>query len=365
MTGTSLDAIDIAAASFKDSEIKIVAMDEFPFTVKLQNYLKTLTQDISLKNLSQLNIRYTEEIALSINQFIEKNNLVQNQITAIGFHGQTLWHQPNGEEFMGLNTASTYQLGSGSHLAQRTGVDVVSDFRTADMSVGGQGAPLIPIFDFAFLGWDDIDTIVLNIGGIANITYLPKAGKKENLIAFDTGPGNCLIDLATNKYFNLNYDRNGEIAESGKQNDELLNRLMNVEYISKNYPKSTGKELFNFDFLVKHGILDLQKEDVITTLTYYTAKSIAQNIKIITDKPFVLKIAGGGARNSFLVKLLAEYLPDTTIEKASINGIDITDGREALLMSYLAYLRLNELPANLPSVTGASKEVILGGLHKK
>ena len=220
----------------------------------MQNYLKSLTQDISLKDLSQLDIRYTDEIAESVKQFLEKYALIPSQVNSIGFHGQTLWHQPTKEGFLGQNISSTYQLGSGAHLAQKTGIDVVSDFRTADMAVGGQGAPLIPIFDYAFLGEDNIDTIVLNIGGIANITFLQKLMKKEFVIAFDTGPGNCLIDLAMQKLFGKNYDKDGEVGKKGKLNNEGLDRLMNEEYINEKYPKSTGKELFNFHFIEKHGI---------------------------------------------------------------------------------------------------------------
>lgn len=365
MTGTSVDAIDIAAASFNKGNIEIVAMDEFPFTIELQKYLKSLTLDISIKNISQLNICYTEEIAEIVNSFIEKYDLKLTDINAIGFHGQTLWHQPNGEEFLGQFTSSTYQLGSGSYLAQQTGIDVVSDFRTADMAVGGQGAPLIPIFDYAFLGENKIDTIVLNIGGIANITYLSNSASKNEVIAFDTGPGNCLIDLAMLKIFGKNYDEDGEIGRKGKLNKELLDRLLSEKYISQKHPKSTGKELFNNEFLERNGVWNIPNEDIITTLTHFTSKSIVRNIKMITNNEFVLKVAGGGARNSYLIEILSKNLPNTRIEKAVINGIDISDGREALLMSYLAYLRVNKLPANMPSVTGAIKEVILGGLHKK
>lgn len=365
MTGTSVDAIDIAAARFDDSAIEIGAIDEFPFTDELQIFLKSLTYDITLKDLSQLNVRYSEEIADAINQFISANNLNRDEIKAIGLHGQTLWHNPEAEEFLKQKISSTYQLGSGAVLAQKTGVDVVTDFRAADMAVGGQGAPLIPIFDIAFLGEKGSDTIILNIGGIANITYLPKSCRKEDIIAFDTGPGNCLIDLAMQKLFGKKYDANGETARVGKVNEEALSKLLEEEYISRNYPKSTGKELFNEVFSQKNGIYVLPENDIITTLTHFTAKSIANNINQITNGNFTLKIAGGGARNSYLTELLEEYLPNAEIIKPELNGIDISDGREALLMCYLAYLRVIEKTANLPSVTGANKEVILGSLTKK
>ncbi len=364
MTGTSVDAIDIAAASFDGEGIDNIKSEEFAFTKELQNYLKSLTDDISIKALSQLNIRYTEEIAAAVNEFLNKNKIEKSIVKAIGFHGQTLWHQPDSELCLGEMTRSTYQLGSAIHLAILTGIDTVGDFRTADMAVGGQGAPLIPIFDYAFLSDKTTDTIVLNIGGIANITYLRASGSKDEVIAFDTGAGNCLIDLAMKKLFDKDYDKNGETGRNGTPNEAVLNSLMSEPYIDKPYPKSTGKELFNATFLAKHNVYSLSPKDAISTLTHFTAKSIAHNISKLTDKHYILKIAGGGARNSYMVELISHYSPNAKIERPMLNGIDISDSREALLMAYLAYLRLEEQCGNMPTVTGATREVILGSLAK-
>lgn len=364
MTGTSVDAIDIAATSFTSRSINQIVTDEFSFTSELQNHLKTLTGDISLKLLSQLNIRYTEEIAETVNMFLSKYRIEKSKVRAIGFHGQTLWHQPESELCLGNMTRSTYQLGSTSHLAILTGIDTVGDFRTADMAVGGQGAPLIPIFDYAFLSDKSRDTIVLNIGGIANITYLRAGGSKTDVIAFDTGAGNCLIDLAMRKLYGKDYDANGETGRSGKPNEAVLDSLMSEPYIDKPYPKSTGKELFNAAFLDQHKVYSLSPEDAISTLTHFTAKSIAQNIgKVIKDN-YTLKIAGGGARNSFLTELISTYSSMAKIEQTMLNGINISDSREALLMAYLAYQRLEEQCGNMPAVTGATREVVLGCLAK-
>ena len=362
MTGTSVDAIDIAAASFGSRGIADIVADEFAFTSELQNHLKSLTGDITLKSLSQLNIRYTEEIANAVNEFIAKYKIEKSRVRAIGFHGQTLWHQPDSELYLGVATRSTYQLGSASHLAIRTGIDTVGDFRSADMAVGGQGAPLIPIFDYAFLSDKTTDTIVLNIGGIANITYLRAGGTKTDVIAFDTGAGNCLIDLAMKQLYDKDYDTNGEKGRTGKPNQSVLASLMSEPYIEKLYPKSTGKELFNTEFLAKHKVYTLTPEDAICTLTHYTAKSIAHNISKLTDKHYTLKIAGGGARNSYMVELISHYSPNAKIETPVLNGIDISDSREALLMAYLACLRLEEQCGNMPSVTGATREVMLGSV---
>lgn len=364
MTGTSLDAIDIVIAEI-GKKGKIIQIDyvEIPFSNEVQKFLKSITTVISIKALSQLNIRYTNEIASAISSVIKKNHLRPSQIKAIGLHGQTIWHQPDTEKFLGQEISSTYQLGSGTHLASLLGIDVISDFRTSDMAVGGQGAPLIPIFDFEFLS-ESSDVIVLNIGGISNITYLKSNGSKSDVIAYDTGPGNCLIDLLMNRYFNLNYDKDGLNARKGIPDIDILNRLMKNEYITRDYPKSTGKELFNLAFLEKYDVLKLSPIDAISTVTHFTAKSIAENIRKITKNEFILKISGGGAKNIFLAELLKEYIPNGKITKTIFNGIDITDSKEALLMVYLAYLRMRDMPANLPNVTGAKKEMVLGSIAR-
>jgi anhydro-N-acetylmuramic acid kinase len=363
MTGTSLDAIDLSIAHFENGEIEILARAEAPFTTELQGYLKSLRTEISLKSLSQLNARYTEDIASAVLHFLDKTKIKPQDIKAIGFHGQTVWHQPERENFLGVETRSTYQLGSASLLAIRTGIDAVSDFRTADMALGGQGAPLVPVFDDAFLR-ENSDVIVLNIGGIANITYLKAGGTKKDVVAFDTGPGNCLIDLLADKHYKQECDRNGDIARTGNPDLKILASLMSENYISRPYPKSTGKELFNSSLLEKYGVLDIDPHDAIATVTHFTALSIAENIKQLTNSAFTLKIAGGGASNKYLIELIGKNLPMAKIETATINGLDIVDSREALLMSYLAYLRINEVAGNMPSVTGAKREAILGVIAK-
>lgn len=362
MTGTSVDAIDIACASFDGDSISEIISEEYSFTHELRNYIISLKSVIKLKDLSQINIRYTDEIATAIDYFIKKHKIEKSRVNAIGFHGQTLWHQPEKENFLNEKISSTYQLGSATNLATKTGIDTVGDFRTADMAVGGQGAPLIPIFDFAFLGDKETDTIVLNIGGIANITCLKANCTKNEVIAFDTGAGNCLIDLAMRKLFGKNCDFGGEIGRKGKLSQTVLESLIQEKYINKDYPKSTGKELFNEDMLNKHGVYLLSPNDVISTLTHFTVKSIAININKIVNQKFNLIIAGGGARNKLMMELLEHYLPTAKLMTPKLNGFDIADCREALLMAYLAYLRVEQRSGNLPSVTGATKEVVLGSL---
>jgi anhydro-N-acetylmuramic acid kinase len=361
MTGTSMDGIDIAAAKFNTGNIEILSMDEYSFSPELQQYLLNLKNKTTLYDLSQLNVRFANEVANAINTFISEKGIQKTSVDAIGFHGQTVWHQPDSIDFVGQKTASTYQIGSAAQLAIKTGINVVSNFREADIALGGQGAPLVPIFDYSYLKSDDEDTTVLNIGGIANITYLPKGASKSDVIAFDTGPGNCLIDMIAAKSFGKSYDAGGEIAKSGKLDESLLSKLMNEKYISVEYPKSTGKELFNIDFIDRYNSQELKDEDLLCTLTHFTAKSIAQNIRQVTNNNYRLLVAGGGAKNDFLMELIESYSKQKT-ERIVLDGKDITESREALLMAQLAYLRVNELPGNIPTVTGASREAILGSV---
>lgn len=361
MTGTSMDGIDIAAAKFNTDKIEILSMDEYNFSPELQQYLLNHKDETTLQEISQLNVRFANEVANAINTFISEKGIEKTNVNAIGFHGQTVWHQPDAIEFVGQKTASTYQIGSAAQLAIKTGINVVSNFREADIALGGQGAPLVPIFDYSYLKSDDEDTIVLNIGGISNITYLPKSPSKSDVIAFDTGPGNCLIDMIAAKSFGKSYDAGGEIAKSGKLDESLLSKLMNEEYISAKFPKSTGKELFNNDFIDRYNSHKLKDRDLLCTLSHYTAKSIAQNIKQVTNNEYRLLVAGGGAKNNFLMELIESYTNQKT-ERIVLDGKDITNSREALLMAQLAYLRVNELPGNIPTVTGAGREAILGSV---
>ncbi|MFN3196020.1 MAG: anhydro-N-acetylmuramic acid kinase [Chlorobiota bacterium] len=359
MTGTSMDGIDIAAAKFNTDNIEILSMGEYSFSPELQQYLLNLKDKTTLQEISQLNVRFADEVANAINLFLKENGINKEDVNSIGFHGQTVWHQPDSIEFVGQKTASTYQIGSAAQLAIKTGINVVSNFREADIALEGQGAPLVPIFDYSYLKLESEDTIVLNIGGIANITYLPKGAGKSDVIAFDTGPGNCLIDMIAAKSFGKSYDAGGEIAKSGKLDESLLSKLMNEDYISAKYPKSTGKELFNNDFIDRYNTHELKDEDLLCTLTHFTAKSIAQNIGQVTNNNYRLLVAGGGAKNNFLIELIESYSNQKT-ERIVLDGKDITGSREALLMAQLAYLRVNELPGNIPSVTGARREVVLG-----
>jgi len=280
------------------------------------------------------------------------------KIDAVGIHGQTVWHEP-GKESTGR---ITYQLGGVSALAQLLGTTVVGNFREADTALGGQGAPLVPIFDYEFMGTEEDNIIAVNIGGISNMTLLPRGCTKENVIAFDAGPGNVLIDYAMRVLYNRAYDEDGEVASTGTIIPKLLDMLKENPFIYEEPPKSTGREMFGVDLI--HKILDefgqqhLAK-DIITTLSHFTAWCISHNIKLFGKIDSEIIFSGGGSHNKYVLSVIKEELADSTIRISDEIGIP-ADSKEAICFAYLAYRTLGGLPGNIPSVTGASREAVLG-----
>ena len=367
MTGTSLDAVDIAfcefdfdseTQKFKHSLINYVEY-EIPNLLK-KEILYAINQDIKIKHISQLNYAISKLYAVSVNTFIAENNINKNCINAIGMHGQTVWHEPNAEFFAGMNISSTLQLGNISSVAIQTGIRTIGDFRSADIALGGNGAPLVPIFDKHFLKSEQ-NIIALNIGGIANLTFIPNDSNNQNIMAFDTGPGNVWIDALLQKFFNKKYDKNGEIAKSGNVIYNLLEELLNkFDYIFKAPPKSTGRELFSESNL--NAILENHKEinnrDIVCSITEFTAKSIALNIEKYTNDVAEIVVSGGGANNDYLLERI-KYHTKLPINKVEKYGID-SSAKEAICFAFLAYLFDLGIDGNIPSVTGAKQSSVLG-----
>lgn len=364
MTGTSVDAVDICLVDFFEAEktqMNLIEFDEIKIKHNLRKIILELSsKPVDIKDISSVNFALSEIYYNAVSQFCKKFKINISEVDAIAIHGQTFWHQPETVQFLNMNISSTLQLGNGSALAKKTNCKVISDFRSGDIALGGQGAPLVPIFDLNFL-FKNKNTIALNIGGIANITYIPKSGNSSDVIAFDTGPGNMLIDIMTFELFNKNYDENGDIASSGNVIPEMYNELMDLEYLRKSPPKSTGRELFNYNLVSKYTKKDYKHNDIIRTLTEFTASSIAMNIRLLNSENADLIISGGGVKNKFLVDLLNKKLPDFNIFTSDELGIP-SDAKEAMCFAYLGYRTLNGLPGNLPSVTGASRETILGSI---
>ncbi len=364
MTGTSLDGIDVAFCNFSLTEKLTVNLKHYS-TLKypdgFADFIKELLSNPNWRYISFLNFALSELYYRAITEVAKEADIDINKVKVIGIHGQTMWHEPQGLELFGIKVPSTLQIGNASVLAKKINIPVMSDFRSADIALGGQGAPLVPRFDYDYFSSSSEDRICLNVGGMANITYLPKNADIVQVKAFDTGAGNILIDLAMRQLYNLNYDKNGKIAASGNLIPELLSSLMDDNYVKLAPPKSTGREYYNSDYIREIIKSDYALADIITTLTHFTAKSIAVNIEQFCGNCDTLIAAGGGANNAFLMKLLQDYMPKSKITHSAEYGIPI-DAKEAIAFAYLAYRSINDLPSNLRSVTGASAETVLGSL---
>ncbi|AXP40928.1 TPA: anhydro-N-acetylmuramic acid kinase [Haemophilus influenzae 10810] len=369
MSGTSLDGVDIALVDFSQDP-QLILSDFFPMPEDLREKLTTLIQvgETTLQNLGELDHKLALLYSDCVNAFLQKNTFWSNQIQAIGCQGQTVWHSPNSQ------FPFTMQLGDMNLLAVKTGISVIGDFRRKDMAWGGQGAPLVPAFHEAVFSNSHFATVVLNIGGISNVSIL---FPNQAVIGFDTGPGNTLLDQWIEKHQGLRYDENGEWAAKGKVNKVLLDELLNEPFFSLPAPKSTGRELFNLVWL-NHKIAKIREkltalsvemsfrpEDVQATLVELTVTSIVNALnQLQTDLPKRLLVCGGGAKNSLIMRGLHDNLLDWQVGTTTEQGFDI-DYVEAAAFAWLAYCRINNLPANLPSVTGAKSAVSLGAIFPK
>ncbi|MDD2575153.1 MAG: anhydro-N-acetylmuramic acid kinase AnmK [Acholeplasmataceae bacterium] len=366
MSGTSLDGIDVLLASiegsFKETKTEILAFETIEYSTDIKEKLNN-SMDLSLSNVSvltSLNFELGYLFSEAVNQLLKKYNIPSEKVDFIASHGQTIYHIPfNSDELK----ASTLQLGDGSVIANLTGIKTVYNFRTADMAAGGQGAPLVPYADYCLFNSSKKHRILLNIGGIANITYLMKNGSLDEVIAFDTGPGNMIIDAFMNLLFNQSFDKDGLVARSGQVIDELIDQLKKIDFIYQQPPKSTGRELFGLTFSKQllQTFYNHRKEDLIRTVTEFSAWSIGEGCKLlnIDFKEVELIVSGGGARNKFLLELVKKYIRGIELTISNDYGIEV-DQKEALAFIVLANETLQNKPSNVPSATGATKPVILG-----
>ncbi|RTK92346.1 MAG: anhydro-N-acetylmuramic acid kinase [Rickettsiales bacterium] len=355
MSGTSFDGVDasLVRTDGRDNFFCIANL-YIPYPKKLSEALHELSRQITPflrieKELTEFHIKAVLEI-LKIGEFKAE------AIKAIGFHGQTLLHDPQNQ--------TIWQIGNPHLLSKQTGIDVVYDFRRADMALGGQGAPLVPIFHQMITKDYEIPVVVINIGGVANLTYIDK--NQQQLIAFDTGPGNGLIDDACRKYYNQNYDDEGKIAAIGKVDNQIVNDFLQQEYFKLNYPKSLDRNIFKsvLDVLKNHS-----PEDIIATLTDITASSIVKAVELLPNHPQKIFICGGGSKNKQMIKLLKGKLAYRKIQ-CSIENISIIKGFDANYVesqafAYLAARFFQNIASAFPSTTNASRENICGCLIKK
>ncbi len=367
MTGTSLDGIDTAIARFYNRDnrhsLEVLGTCFEPYSSILRDKISAIIEKKRpISDTAELQMELAFAYSTAIQNMTAKANIPLELIDAVGIHGQTVWHSPPKKNKTGV----TLQLANGSALSQMLGITVVSDFRTADVAAGGQGAPLVPIFDAEFFRSSNLSVGLLNIGGISNITFLPPHSSDDPIKAFDTGPGNMLIDAASLQFFGKKFDENGALAKEGTLIPGLLQRCLEHPFILKQPPKSTGREDFGRKFLEQMlGSIRLPAtpgEDIIRTMTEFTAESIARNIMRFGSEIQIIIASGGGVNNQTLMQCLALRLGNislTTSEKYS--GIS-SDFKEAVCFAYLAYRTIGGLPGNIPSVTGASKSCILGSI---
>jgi anhydro-N-acetylmuramic acid kinase len=356
MSGTSLDGIDVAIVDIRGKQIAPLAFHSTPYPKLVREALLSISNTMThTAAISRLNFVVGELYAEAIQCASRKH-----QPDLIGMHGQTIYHEGQPAEYLGREIASTLQIGEAAVVAERTGVAVVSNFRERDIAAGGQGAPLVPFVDYLLFRHPRRARVALNIGGIANITAIPAKAKPEDVIAFDTGPGNMVIDaLVTNLTSGkANYDREGRIARRGQVHERLLSAMMSDPYIDLLPPKSTGRERFGRDFVNGLIATGVALEDLIATATEFTARSIAFSL-LRTITPDEVIVSGGGIHNRTLMARLRSLLNMSSLVSTKDFGIDPA-AKEAIAFALLAYQTFKKQPANLPSATGAKRAVILG-----
>lgn len=360
MSGTSADAVDAVVVEFSGDKLALIASYSTPLSHNLRLKIHSLATPghNEIDRLGELDQELGELFATTINELIRQNNLPSKSVMAIGSHGQTIRHRPPGSALHPF----TIQIGDPNIIAQRTSITTVADFRRRDMAAGGHGAPLVPAFHRALFYKADLDRVIINIGGMANITWLPATGET---IGFDTGPGNVLMDAWILKNRDKAYDTDGDWAASGEVHQELLQQLQQHSFFIQPPPKSTGRETFNLDWLETE-IAKLETapnaNDTQATLLLLTATSIADCINSLTQSPTEVFICGGGAYNLRLINELKLQLPKSKIASTAVLGI-APEWVEAIAFAWLAKQTINRQNGNLCAVTGAREEVILGGVY--
>jgi anhydro-N-acetylmuramic acid kinase len=378
MSGTSADGINVALVRIEgpssnprrtyghDIRVKLLGHAEYPYPRNVRHFILSAMNATGARvaDLARLNFLlpelYAEAVVRTEKRFGRKAELV-------GCHGQTLYHQGEAAGFLGHKLAVTWQSGDGSVLAARLKVPVVSDLRPADMAAGGKGAPLVPLFDFFLYRDSRRGRIAQNLGGIANLTAIPAAAAPEEVLAFDTGPGNMVIDAVTEHLFHRPYDRDGQIAAGGRVLDRVITHALREPFFRRNPPKTAGREQFGRTFV--QTFLGRSRggraRDIVATATALTAQSIGDALRrFVLNKPGKYRdyiVSGGGVRNSTLMTMLAnEVLPlGLAISSSEEFGIP-SEAKEAAAFALLAYQTWHHRPSNLPSATGARKPAILG-----
>jgi anhydro-N-acetylmuramic acid kinase len=370
MSGTSLDGIDAVLLRLRgrgtSTRFQQLAYQETPFPPGLKNLLlqNSVPTTSRVDDITRLNVLLAELYAGAVVRLARRARVRLRDINLIGSHGQTLQHLPAPHRMFGGTIRATLQIGDPSVLATLTGIPTVGNFRAADMAVGGQGAPLVPYFDWVVFRSPSRNRLLLNIGGIANLTVLPRGGTADDVIAFDTGPGNMLVDGFMQEWYGKPFDRGGTIAASGTVSEDLIQWMSLHPYLKRRPPKSTGREEFGAEYrreILRHA-RKCRHQDVIATVSQFTAYAVFDSSRRFlrtSPHPDELIVSGGGARNRFITSALQHYFRSVPVRRIEEFGMS-SDAKEAICFAVLAHETIVGNAANLPRVTGARKPVILG-----
>lgn len=373
MSGTSADGINVALVRIPDRSRgrgrprhTLIVHSEFSFPAPVRRAILQMmnAEHASVADLARLNFLLGELYAEAVAKTVLKHRV---KLGLVGCHGQTLYHQGVAAPFLGRKVAVTWQTGEGAVVAARLGVPVVSDFRPADMAAGGKGAPLVPFFDYLFYRDARVGRITQNIGGIANLTAIPAGAALRQVIAFDTGPGNMVIDAVVEELFGRRYDRDGKIAASGRVLDGVIPQLMRAPFFRQKPPRTAGREEFGRDYVDRFLRLcrGAGKADVVATATALTTRSIADALRRFVVRKQgryrEMVVSGGGANNPTLMAMLRNEIATLGIALRFSDEFGVpSEAKEALAFAVLAYETWQGRPSNVPSATGAKRAVILG-----
>lgn len=366
MSGTSLDGIDIALTEIESEDqiqsVTCIQGATYPLPQQLVEKIHMILDETmcTARVISSVHFELAVAYSDAVKRFCEEYKIDSSTISLIASHGQTVYHINDEEGYH----PSSLQLGDGSVLSTLTGIPVVSNFRNADIAVGGTGAPLVPFADYVLFQGVKTGLVLHNIGGISNLTILPKKRSLSSIIAFDTGPGNMIIDEAMLKLFDRHYDVDGMVASKGTIHKDIVDHIVLHPYHQVVPPKSTGREQFGRQYTVQllEQYSNLPKEDIIASITYATAVTMIDAYKryVLPHHDITtIVLSGGGMYNKTLVKHLQSGLPNITITTSDTYGID-GSYKEAIAFAILGHQTLHHLPSNVPSATGASKPVVLG-----
>lgn len=368
MSGTSADGIDVALVRLMGrgfrTRFELLSHKAFPYPAPVRRAVLAAMDAKSAKvaDLARLNFLLAELYSEAI---LATQRSAKLKCELVGCHGQTLYHQGDAQTFLGCKLAVTWQTGEGSLIAARVGVPVVSDFRPADMVAGGKGAPLVPFLDYVLYRHRRRGRIVQNIGGIGNLTAIPARAKPEQVIAFDTGPGNMAIDALASELLGRRYDLDGRVAAKGEPIERVIHQVLASPFFWQKPPRTAGREQFGADFVAwfLRRCGKAAKEDVLATATALTARTIGTSVAMVTKRSKYRDyiVSGGGAKNPTLMRMIEEQLAPMKLRVQTTGDLGLpVDAKEAVAFALLAYQTWRRQPSNIPSATGAKRAVILG-----